>query len=209
MVTLSPASQHLASVDRDWEQLINQVGPCEIDYKPEREPFEALINAIAHQQLHARAAEAILKRFTALFPNSRFPSPENLLSINDAQLRQCGFSKTKAHSIVGVAKQAASGTVPSRKDALLMSDDELINRLICLKGVGRWTIEMILIYCLERPDILPVDDFGVREGWRILKSLDKQLTPKKMALAGLAWKPYRTTATWYLWRAVDNSKLAN
>lgn len=195
------ASSFLETLGPDWARHIATIGPCLHRATPGREPYEALVRAIAYQQLHARAAEAILGRMLALFPEVDFPSPEQLLGIDPQVLRACGFSATKLATIRGIAQARLQGTVPSREEALALHDDMLIERLIVLPGVGRWTVEMLLIYCLERSDILPVDDFAVREGYRRLKGLEKAPTPAQMrALAG-GWSPHRTVASWYLWRA--------
>ena len=202
------AIAHLAASDLDWDRLIARVGPCGLQPKPEREPYEALIRAIAYQQLHGRAAEAILGRFLALYPDVSFPSPTNILATDASVLRACGFSAAKVATICGIAEKTLDGLVPLRSEAMTLTDEELIARLVSLRGVGRWTVEMLLIHTLERPDVLPVDDFGVREGWRVTKSLPKQPTPGEMAKIGQAWSPFRSTATWYLWRAAEQAKRA-
>ena len=202
------AIAHLASSDPDWGRLIARVGPCGLQPKPEREPYEALIRAIAYQQLHARAAEAILGRFLARYPAPSFPSPTDILATDENVLRTCGFSAAKVTAIRGIAEKTLDGLVPTRRTALTLTDEALIARLITLRGVGRWTVEMLLIHTLERPDVLPVDDFGVREGWRVMKSLTEQPSPKEMSTIGQAWSPYRSTAAWYLWRAAEQAKRA-
>lgn len=201
-----PAGQYLAALDPDWAGLIARVGPCGLQPKLEREPYEALVRAIAYQQLHGRAAEAILARFLALYPEAPFPAPAAVLATADEVLRSCGFSAAKIVSIRGIAAGTLSGLVPSLDAATRLSDAELIARLITLRGVGRWTVEMLLMFALGRPDVLPVDDFGVREGWRVLKHLDAQPKPRVLAELGLAWSPYRSTAAWYLWRAAEQAK---
>jgi DNA-3-methyladenine glycosylase II len=194
------ATLHLASLDADWRQLVKQVGVCTHLPKPAREPYEALIRAIAYQQLHARAGDAILTKFMALFGDSKFPSPEQILAMEFDSLRTCGFSGRKIETIRDIASGALSSLVPSRKAADKMSDEDLVSRLVTLKGIGRWTVEMFLIYTLERMDVLPTDDFGVREGHRRMKSLPKALSAKEIAREGQRWSPYRTIAAWYLWR---------
>ncbi len=206
--SLGPAADHLAAADPDFAALIRRVGPCGLRLQAKREPYEALVRAVAYQQLHGRAAETILGRFLALYPDTAFPPPDRVLATEDEALRRCGFSAAKVATIRGIAAKAAEGVVPTRRAAAKLSDEELIERLITLRGVGRWTVEMLLIHTLGRPDVLPVDDFGVREGWRIIKSLDVQPKPKELAAIGKAWSPYRSTATWYLWRAVDQKKAA-
>ncbi len=195
------AAGFLASLDPDWARHIAATGPCLHAATPGREPYEALVRAIAYQQLHARAAEAILGRLLALFPGQGFPAPEQLLLVTPEAMRTCGFSASKTATIQGIAQASLEGLVPSRQAALGMSDEALVERLVNLRGVGRWTVEMLLIYCLERSDILPVDDFGVREGYRRMKGLDKAPTPARMRVLGEAWRPHRTVAAWYLWRA--------
>lgn len=194
------ASTFLASLDEDWRRHVEMIGPCLLQPKPSRDPYEALVRAIAYQQLHAKAGDAILGRFLRLFPGATFPSPEQILATDTQQLRDCGFSASKIATIQGIAQATLDAVVPDYATALAMNDEALIERLITLRGIGRWTVEMLLIYSLERPDILPADDFGVREGYRRLKGLDVQPTRKQMVGIGQAWSPYRTVAAWYLWR---------
>lgn len=199
------ASAFLANLDEDWRRHVETVGPCLLQPKPTREPYEALVRAIAYQQLHAKAGDAIFGRLLALFPAQDFPTPEQILATDFEQLRACGFSASKITTIHGIAQAALNGVVPDYPTALDMDDEALIERLVTLRGVGRWTVEMLLIYSLERPDILPVDDFGVREGYRRLKRLGQQPSRKQMIDIGLAWSPHRTVAAWYLWRVPSRS----
>lgn len=194
------AEQFLGGLDGDWSRHVIATGPCRHETKPGREPFEALVRAIAYQQLHAKAGDAILSRLLALYPETLFPSPEQLLATDPELQRACGFSATKLATIRGIAQARLDDVVPSLSEAKEMRDAELIERLVSLRGVGRWTVEMFLIYSLERSDILPVDDFGVREGYRRLKGLEKAPTPKQMREIGEHWSPHRTVAAWYLWR---------
>jgi len=142
------------------------------------------MRAIAHQQLHARAAEAILRRFIALHATDSFPEPRAVLESPEIALRGCGFSAGKIASLRDICAHALNGTIPSRRNAAGLSDAALIERLTKIRGVGRWTVEMLLIFGLGRPDILPVDDFGVREGYRILHGLDAQPKPRALAEIG-------------------------
>lgn len=194
------AADFLSALDSDWARHIAAVGPCRHAAKPAREPYEALIRAIAYQQLHAKAGDAILGRFLALYPGAVFPAPEQVLATEETVLRGCGFSATKLATIRGIAQAALDGVVPTREAAIAMPDEALIEQLVTLRGVGRWTVEMLLIYTLERADILPADDFGVRDGYRRLKRLEAAPTRKQMIEIGRAWSPYRTVASWYLWR---------
>lgn len=194
------ASAFLAAIDTDWQRHISAVGPCLHQPHPARDPYESLVRAIAYQQLHAKAGDAILGRLVGLFPGQVFPRPEQILATEVEQLRACGFSASKIATIQGIAQATLDGVVPDYPTARAMDDETLIERLTSLRGVGRWTVEMLLIYSLERMDILPADDFGVREGYRRLKGLELQPTRKQMIEIGQAWKPYRTVAAWYLWR---------
>ena len=194
------ASEHLAALDPDWQRHIAAVGPCLHQPHPTRDPYQSLVRAIAYQQLHAKAGDAILGRLLALYPDVFFPTPEQLLASDPESQRACGFSATKLATIRGIAQATIEGVVPSLEEARSLSDAALIERIVSLRGVGRWTVEMFLIYSLERSDILPVDDFGVRAGYGRLKGLEKAPTPRQMRDIGEAWSPFRTVAAWYLWR---------
>ncbi|MFI8643742.1 DNA-3-methyladenine glycosylase family protein [Pseudomonas iridis] len=198
--TYRAQSEFLAALDTDWQRLIAAVGPCLHQPHPARDPYESLVRAIAYQQLHAKAGDAIVGRLVGLFPGQSFPRPEQILATGFDQLRSCGFSAGKIATIQGIAQATLDDVVPDYATALAMDDEALIERLVGLCGVGRWTVEMLLIYSLERMDILPADDFGVREGYRRLKGLEVQPTRKQMVEIGLGWSPYRTVAAWYLWR---------
>jgi DNA-3-methyladenine glycosylase II len=193
------ATEFLAELDADWAQLIATVGHCTFEARPAREPYEALIRAVAYQQLHAKAGDAILSRLLAIYGNA-FPSPSQLLATEFDALRACGFSARKIETIHGVAEGALSGLVPSRNDADAMTDEDLIARLVALKGIGRWTVEMLLMFTLKRMDVLPADDFGVVQGYKRLKKLDVAPKRKDLNEIGKLWSPYRSIASWYLWR---------
>jgi DNA-3-methyladenine glycosylase II len=187
-------------------RLIRQVGPRGQVPQRRHAPYETLVRAIAHQQLNGRAARTILDRFVALFPGKRFPEPEDICRTSAARLRRAGFSRAKIRAIKHIAQQAAAGAVPSRRAAGRMSDDDLIRELTRLRGVGQWTVQMLLMFTLGRPDVLPADDFGIREGFRITYGLAKQPTPRQVLAHGERWRPYRTIASWYLWRAVERAR---
>jgi DNA-3-methyladenine glycosylase II len=199
------ALRHLRG-DKIFAALIGRVGPPKLGIERKRSPYEALMRAIAHQQLHGRAAQAILARFEALYPDDDFPAPEHVLATSDTMLRGCGFSGSKIAALRDICAKTLDGTVPSRRQSARLSDAELIERLTTIRGVGRWTVEMLLIFTLARPDVLPVDDFGVRDGYRWLYELDVQPKPKALAEIGLAWAPFRSIAAWYLWRASEEAK---
>ncbi len=202
---MQPALDHLCACHPGFAPLIERTGPPP-PAGPRLEPFEALIRAIAHQQLHGNAARAILARFHALFPAGAHPSPAQVAATADAALRGCGFSASKMAAIRDICDKALAGLVPSAAEAETLDDETLIGRMVTIRGVGRWTVEMVLITALGRPDVLPVDDFGVRDGWRVLTATDRPPKPKELAAIGAAWSPYRSTAAWYLWRASDAGK---
>lgn len=197
--------RHL-SRDQRFAALITRVGKPRLDIQRQRSPYEALVRAIAHQQLHGKAAEAILARFSALFPGESFPDPAAVLATADTALRGCGFSGSKIMAIRDICAKALDGTVPTRRQTHRLTDEALIERLTSIRGVGRWTVEMLLIFTLGRPDVLPVDDFGVREGYRVLHGLEAQPKPKQLAEIGVAWAPHRSLATWYLYRAAEEAR---
>ncbi len=192
------ATAFLSNIDADWEELIRTVGPYAFTPKPEREPYEALVRAVAYQQLSTKAGDAILGKLISHF--GAFPTPQQLISAEFDDLRAAGFSGRKIETLKGIAAGVQNGLVPSRSIADSMSDEALIECLVTLKGIGRWTVEMMLIFTLERMDILPADDFGIVEGYRRLKKLETAPKHRQMTEIGKAWSPHRTVASWYLWR---------
>jgi DNA-3-methyladenine glycosylase II len=193
------ATLFLRNLDEDWAQAVDAIGPCTHEPKAAREPYEALIRAVAYQQLTAKAGDATIARLCALC-GGMFPDPAVLLSLNIESLRACGFSRTKSMTVQDIARGVQSGSVPSGRQAKRIKDEKLIECLTSIKGVGRWTVEMLLMYSLERTDILPADDFGVRDGYRRLKRLHDKPTARDLRVLSAAWSPYRTIASWYLWR---------
>ena len=204
---MTPAAlKHLAAVDPVMRKLIREIVTCELEPETRRSPFQSLVLAVAHQQLHATAAGNILGRFKKLFPGRKFPKPEDLAKVTDEQLRACGFSFNKIKAIRDITEKTLSGVVPSARQIVKLSDDEIIARLTKVRGVGRWTVEMLLIFQLGREDVLPADDFGVRSGFRVAYKKREMPMPKELLAFGESWKPHRTTAAWYLWRAADAAK---
>ena len=187
-------------------RLIRAHGPCAIVPDLKRSPFASLVSAVAHQQLNGIAAETILRRFRALFPGKGFPTARKLADVDDDALRACGFSRAKVAAIRDIAEKTLDGTVPTSRVIRAMPDEEIIARLVQVRGVGRWTVEMLLIFKLGRPDVLPIDDFGVRNGCRIAFGLAEMPKPKELLALGKRWRPHATTAAWYLWRAADAAK---
>lgn len=201
------ALQHLGKRCKVMRRLIREHGPCALVPEGTRSPFEALVRAVAHQQLHAAAAESILRRFCALFPAAlRFPSAKQLAEVSDEALRGCGFSGAKTASLRDIAAKTVARIVPTSAAIGKLSDEEIVARLTAVRGVGRWTVEMMLIFKLGRPDVFPADDFGVRTGYRVAFGLDEMPKAKTLLEFGEKWRPYRTTAAWYLWRAADAAR---
>lgn len=194
------AMDFLSQLDADWAWLIATVGACTFDEEtePELNPYEALVQAVAYQQLNGKAGDAIFAKFKRHFDG--FPVPEQLIATPFDDLRACGFSSRKIETLKGIAEGTVSSLVPSRLDAEKMSNEALIERLVTLKGIGQWTVEMMLMFTLKRMDILPADDFGVVEGYKRLKKLEDAPKHKEIAEIGKTWSPYRTIASWYLWR---------
>ncbi len=197
------ALKHLSAVDPVMRALIREHGPCRLRHRPRRPPFQSLVLAVAHQQLNGTAANSILTRFKRLFPGRKFPRAEDLADVTDAQLRASGFSFAKIKAIRDLAEKTLSGAVPDSRQIAKLSDDEIIARLTEVRSVGRWTVEMLLIFQLGRPDVLPADDFGVRNGFRIAYQKRALPKPKELLQFGRRWRPHATTAAWYLWRAAD------
>jgi DNA-3-methyladenine glycosylase II len=198
------ATRHLAK-DPVLRRVIKRHGPCALVPR-NLSPYESLVRAIAHQQLHGKAAESILARFVALNGGVRYPTPSEVLALRPAAMRRCGFSAAKVKAIRDIARHAKKGVVPTKRACMTLSDEALIERLTAIWGVGRWTVEMLLIFTLGREDVLPVDDFGVREGFRRAYGMKKQPTPKALREFGTRWAPYRSVAAWYFWRVAGEPK---
>lgn len=192
------AEHFLRAIDSDWSQLIDHVGECKFTTKSERDPYEALVRAVAYQQLSTKAGDAILKKLIHHY--GHFPVPEDLISTTFDELRAVGFSGRKIETLQGIANAALTGLVPSQTLADSMSNETLIQQITTIKGIGQWTVEMMLMFTLARMDILPADDFGIAEGYKRLKKLETAPKRKQMAEIGLVWSPYRTVASWYLWQ---------
>jgi DNA-3-methyladenine glycosylase II len=202
---LKAAVKHLARGDRTLARLIRDIGPCTL--RPlRRAPYESLMRAIAHQQLHGRAAETILGRFIALYPGQRFPEPQQVLATHFTRLRAVGFSRNKVAALRDIAAKTRDGIVPTRAQARRLDDEELIRRLVEIYGVGRWTVEMLLIFTLGRLDVLPVDDFGIQSGFKSAYRLRRKPGKADFQRVTDCWQPYRSVGSWYLWRHADGLK---
>lgn len=196
------AVDHLKEVDEALGAFIERVGPLELKPGRYRTPFEALLRAIAYQQLSGKAAGTIHGRVVALFPGGK-PTPERLIEISDDRLRRAGLSRNKALAARDLAAKALDGTVPARDDIATLDDEEIMERCTRVRGIGRWTVEMLLIFDLGRPDVLPVDDLGIRKGFRNVLGMKRLPAPVTMMRRARRWQPYRSAASWYLWRAAD------
>lgn len=197
------AVQHLARADKVLARIIKKVGPCRLVPRKRRSPFEALVQSVTYQQLNGTAASTILRRVIALYPHRRFPRPEDLLETPDDHLRGAGLSRAKTASIKDIAAKTMEGVVPAARAIAKMDDAEIIARLTVVRGVGPWTVEMLLMFTLGRPDVLPATDYGVRRGFALTYGLNELPAPRALLDHGERWRPHRTTAAWYLWRAVD------
>lgn len=197
------ACRYLADVDPALGGLIARVGEFTMRPEPAHSLFQVLTRSIVYQQLTGRAAATILGRVTRLFAPKRFPTPGDLLDIAPERLRGAGLSTAKTAALRDLAARALDGTVPTLSRARRMHDEEILERLTAVRGVGRWTVEMLLIFKLGRPDVLPVGDLGVRKGFVLTFGSRKLPAPAIMHRRGNRWRPYRSVASWYLWRALE------
>jgi DNA-3-methyladenine glycosylase II len=195
--------RHLARGDRVLAGVMRAAGPCRLEADGGCEPFQALAQAIAHQQLNGNAASTILGRLIASCGAGLFPTPEQVLAAPEQQLRAAGFSFAKIAALKDLAAKSLSRAVPDRCTLERLDDEAIVAQLTQVRGIGRWTVEMLLIFQLGRPDVLPVDDFGVRAGFRAAYGLRKLPHPRVLAAFGERWRPYRSVAAWYLWRALE------
>lgn len=205
------AIEHLSAIDAKLGVLISRAGPYALRLKSTHSPFEALLESIIYQQLHGKAAAAILARLLNIFGDMH-PSPELLLRVPESQLRGAGLSGAKTAAIRDLAAKTVDGTVPDIARIRRMSDEEIITRLIQVRGIGTWTVEMFLMFRLGRADVMPVSDFGIRKGFALtfqrLKphqkvTPDLLATPAQILRRSEKWRPWRSVASWYLWRACD------
>ena len=199
---IQKAVEHLKAVDPVLERLVEKVGPVSVKAR-RLAVFQSLVQAIVYQQLNGKAADTILGRFKALFDDGHFPSAEQVLAMQPERLRSAGLSRPKASYIRGIAEKAAAGSLPTLKECDRLTDAEIVQRLTEMKGVGRWTAEMFLMFNLGRLDVLPVHDLGVRRGFQVAYGKRKMPEPEQLERFGEKWRPYRTVAARYLWRAVD------
>ncbi len=207
-VDLRRATRHLRRADPALSRIMDQAGSFRLHMRRSSSVFAALAEAIVHQQLSGKAAVSIHARLRALFPRAHEDlRPRDILAASYRKLRSAGLSHSKVLSLQDLAQRAAAGTIPTLEQLEMMDDEAIIDSLVAVRGIGRWTVEMLLIFRLGRPDILPLDDYGIRKGYAI--TFRKRALPDRTQLAGHGdrWKPYRTVASWYLWRALELSRL--
>jgi 3-methyladenine DNA glycosylase/8-oxoguanine DNA glycosylase len=193
----------LSSTDRHLARLIRRAVEFRIEPHESETPYESLLRAIVYQSISGKAASTIFARIRALGPNGNCPTPEEMLRLPPQVLRKAGLSRAKIDAAKDLARKTLEGVVPTLAAARGMSDRELVDRLVAIRGVGAWTAEMFLIFRLGRPDVLPIHDYGVRKGFAITYGKKDLPKPRELAEYGERWRPYRTVASWYLWRAVQ------
>ncbi len=196
----------LSKLDKTMGKLIKRIGPMGLKPKKGKSPYQSLVEAVVYQQLTGKAAATILGRVLEIFPDSKFPSPEEIIRTKDERFRAAGLSGAKTAAIKDIAAKKLEGIIPENRQITKLSDQEIIERLTSIRGVGPWTVEMMLIFKLGRPDILPTTDYGIRKGFALAYGRKELPTPKELLAYGERWRPYRTTAAWYLWRATDSKK---
>jgi len=202
---LSVAKAALAAKDERLARLIAETVDFHIEMESMDSPYEALMESIAYQSISGKAAASIFARIKALGKNGRPPTPQEMLKLRPQKLRKAGLSGAKVRAMKDLAQKTIDGIVPTLEEAQKMSDDELVERLVSVRGIGAWTVEMFLIFRLGRPDVLPIHDLGVKKGWSITYGKKRMPKPKELLAFGERWRPYRTVASWYMWRAFERA----
>src|SRR5271163_4232579 len=205
---LAEAVKFLAERDEKLKFLIAETQAFQMDEDHLQSPYEALLEAIAYQSISGKAAATIFGRIKALSSTGRAPSPQEMLKLRKQALRKAGLSGAKVVAMKDLAKKTIEGVVPTLEDAQKLSDEELVERLTSVRGIGAWTVEMFLIFRLGRPDVLPIHDLGVKKGWSITYGKKHMPKPKELLAFGERWRPYRTVASWYMWRAFERAGYA-
>jgi len=205
---LAAALVHLAERDEQLKALISETAAFELDIAGAQTPYDALLESICHQSISGKAAATIFGRVKALGKNGRAPTPEEMLRLRKPALRKAGLSGAKILAMKDLARKTIEGVVPSLGQAQQMSDEELIERLVSVRGIGAWSVEMFLIFRLGRPDVLPIHDLGVKKGWSVAYGKKHMPRPAELLAFGERWRPYRTIASWYMWRAFERAGYA-
>ena len=199
------AMDTLAAKDRHLAPLIKETPEFRVEKGAAENPYEVLVEAITHQSISGRAAATIFGRVKALGSNGRIPTPHEMVKLPRAALRKAGLSAAKILAMKDLAQKTIDGVVPTLEEADTLTDEELVDRLVSVRGVGAWTVEMFLIFRLGRPDVLPIHDLGVRKGWAITYGKKHMPAPKELLKFGERWRPFRTVASWYMWRACQRA----
>ena len=194
--------RELSRVDRKLARIIREVGSFPTKREKPQHPYQSLLRSIVYQQLAGKAAATIFGRVKALGANG-FPSPEEILEFDDAKLRGAGLSRQKIAAVKDLAAKTLDGTVPPLNKLRRMSEAEIHERLVQVRGIGEWSVQMFLMFRLGRPDVLPIKDLGIQKGFQIVYGHRKMPKPEFILKHGERWRPYRSIASWYLWRAVD------
>lgn len=199
------AVAHLRRVDPKLAVVMRRAGPCGLEARLQRPPFEELLRAIVYQQLSGKAAGTIHGRVRALFPPRRALDPRAVLEMPEERMRGAGLSRAKLAAARDLAAKAIEGVVPTAAALRRMPDDEIIERLTTVRGVGTWTVQMLLIFRLGRPDVLPVDDLGIQKGFQLTYGTRQRPKRDRIEREARKWRPFRSVASWYLWRATDQA----
>tara|TARA_B110000008_G_scaffold272719_1_gene305848 strand:- start:46 stop:681 length:636 start_codon:yes stop_codon:yes gene_type:complete len=194
------ASDFLSKIDADWEILVKKIGIFSPKISHDLEPYQSLIKSVIFQQLHPKAANAIFERFLLIF-NNEFPDDKSILEESSIKIKSCGLSQNKLLTILEIASQSANKKLPTSLEIKNIQDDEIIKLFTAIKGIGEWTVQMLLIFNLGRLDIFPHNDLAIRKNYQKLKKLTSPVTSKEIIKISEAWSPYRSVASWYLWRA--------
>ncbi len=204
-LNLAEAMNWLAERDEHLRRLMGETLAFELGIEEEQSPYEALLESIAYQSISGKAAATIFGRVKALSGNGRAPAPQQMLRLRTPVLRKAGLSGAKILAMKDLARKTLAGVVPTLEQAHAMSDEELVERLVSVRGIGVWSVEMFLIFRLGRPDVLPVHDLGVRKGWSVTYGKKHMPSPRELLAFGERWRPYRTVASWYMWRAFERA----
>jgi DNA-3-methyladenine glycosylase II len=205
---LAEATRQLAERDVCLKRLIDETIPFQIDITDAQSPYEALLESIAYQSISGKAAATIFGRIKALSATGRAPTPQEMLKLRKPALRKAGLSGAKILAMKDLAQKTIDGVVPTLEQSEKLSDEELVERLVSVRGIGAWTVEMFLIFRLGRPDVLPIHDLGVKKGWSVTYGKKHMPKPKELLAFGERWRPYRTVASWYMWRAFERAGYA-
>jgi DNA-3-methyladenine glycosylase II len=205
---LDAATKYLSARDERLAELIRTCNPFQAEMEAHQSPYEALLEAIAYQSISGKAAATIFGRIKALSASGGIPTPREMMRLRPQALRKAGLSGAKVLAMKDLAKKTIEGIVPSMEESEKLSDEELVKRLVSVRGIGAWTVEMFLIFRLGRPDVLPIHDLGVQKGWSVAYGKKHKPTPKELLAFGERWRPYRTVASWYMWRAFQRAGYA-